>query len=121
MPERIACRQVSENSRTFPPLKKGGQGGFLFSTSPLSTTTRYIFSITTSVSTTAELALTFAAARRIGEAERYLRAGNWQRWLPRLFLGTQLRRKTVNEWFFIVFVRAGSGSGTPFSPGPRGT
>jgi hypothetical protein len=29
MPERIACRQVSENSRTFPPLKKGGQGGFL--------------------------------------------------------------------------------------------
>jgi hydroxypyruvate reductase 1 len=46
---------------------------------------------------TAELAvaLTFAAARRIGEAERYLRAGNWQRWLPRLFLGTQLRRKTV--------------------------
>jgi hypothetical protein len=28
MPERIACRQVSENSRTFPPLKKGGQGGF---------------------------------------------------------------------------------------------
>jgi hypothetical protein len=34
MPERIACRQVSENSRTFPPLKKGRQGGFLFSTSP---------------------------------------------------------------------------------------
>jgi hypothetical protein len=27
---RIACRQVSENSRTFPPLKKGGQGGFLY-------------------------------------------------------------------------------------------
>jgi hypothetical protein len=23
-----ACRQVPENSRTFPPLKKGGQGGF---------------------------------------------------------------------------------------------
>jgi hydroxypyruvate reductase 1 len=46
---------------------------------------------------TAELAvaLTFAAARRIGEAERYLRAGKWDRWLPRLFLGTQLRGKTV--------------------------
>jgi hypothetical protein len=28
MPERIECRQVSENSRIFPPLKKGGQGGF---------------------------------------------------------------------------------------------
>jgi hypothetical protein len=36
MPARIACRQVSENNRTFPPLKKGGQGGFLFSTFPLS-------------------------------------------------------------------------------------
>jgi hypothetical protein len=27
MPERIACRQVSENSRTFPPFEKGGSGG----------------------------------------------------------------------------------------------
>jgi hypothetical protein len=27
MPERIACRQVSENSRTFPPFEKGGAGG----------------------------------------------------------------------------------------------
>jgi len=46
---------------------------------------------------TAELAvaLTLAAARRIGEAERYLRAGKWERWLPHLFLGTQLRGKTV--------------------------
>jgi hypothetical protein len=45
MPQRIACRQVSENSRTFPPplkkggrggfpMKKGGRGGFIFSTSP---------------------------------------------------------------------------------------
>jgi hydroxypyruvate reductase 1 len=46
---------------------------------------------------TAELAvaLTLAAARRIGEAERYLRAGKWKRWLPQLFLGTRLRGKTV--------------------------
>jgi hypothetical protein len=45
MPERIACRQVSENSRTLPPFEKGGsggishekggaRGGLLFSTSP---------------------------------------------------------------------------------------
>jgi hypothetical protein len=27
MPERIACRQVSENSKTFPPFEKGGSGG----------------------------------------------------------------------------------------------
>jgi hypothetical protein len=27
MPQRIACRQVSENSRTFPPFEKGGSGG----------------------------------------------------------------------------------------------
>jgi hypothetical protein len=27
MPERIPCRQVSENSRTFPPFEKGGPGG----------------------------------------------------------------------------------------------
>ncbi len=46
---------------------------------------------------TAELAvaLTLAAARRLGEAERHLRAGKWKRWLPQLFLGTQLRGKTV--------------------------
>jgi hydroxypyruvate reductase 1 len=46
---------------------------------------------------TAELAvaLTFAAARRIGEAERYLRAGKFRRWLPNLFLGRLLRGKTV--------------------------
>jgi hypothetical protein len=27
MPERISCRQVSENNRTFPPFEKGGSGG----------------------------------------------------------------------------------------------
>ena len=47
--------------------------------------------------TTAEMAvaLTFAAARRIGEAERYLRAGRYKGWLPTLFLGELLRGKTV--------------------------
>jgi hydroxypyruvate reductase 1 len=47
--------------------------------------------------TTAEMAvaLTFAAARRIGESERYLRAGKFNGWLPTLFLGELLRRKTL--------------------------
>jgi len=42
--------------------------------------------------TTAEMAvaLTFAAARRIGEAERYMRAGRFDNWLPDLFLGNLL-------------------------------
>jgi glyoxylate reductase len=39
--------------------------------------------------TTADLAwaLLLAAARRISEAERYLRAGRWQSWSPQLMLG----------------------------------
>lgn len=47
--------------------------------------------------TTAEMAvaLTFAAARRIGEAERYLRSGRYYGWLPMLFLGELLQGKTV--------------------------
>ena len=47
--------------------------------------------------TTAEMAvaLTFAAARRVGEAERYLRAGKYSGWLPDLFLGTLLQGKTL--------------------------
>ena len=47
--------------------------------------------------TTAEMAvaLTFAAARRIGEAERYLRAGRYHGWLPTLFLGDLLQGKTI--------------------------
>ncbi len=47
--------------------------------------------------TTAEMAvaLTFAAARRLGEAERYLRAGRYNGWLPDLFLGTLLHGKTL--------------------------
>lgn len=47
--------------------------------------------------TTAEMAvaLTFAAARRIGESERYLRKGRFKGWQPTLFLGELLRGKTV--------------------------
>jgi hydroxypyruvate reductase 1 len=46
---------------------------------------------------TAEMAvaLTFAAARRLGEAERYLRAGRFEGWLPTLFLGNLLRGATL--------------------------
>jgi hydroxypyruvate reductase 1 len=47
--------------------------------------------------TTAEMAvtLTFAAARRVGESERFLRAGRYDGWLPTLFLGELLWRKTL--------------------------
>lgn len=47
--------------------------------------------------TTAEMAvaLTFAAARRVGESERFLRTGRYTCWLPTLFLGELLRAKTV--------------------------
>ena len=46
---------------------------------------------------TAEMAvaLIFAAARRVGESERFLRAGKYRGWLPTLFLGELLWRKTV--------------------------
>jgi hydroxypyruvate reductase 1 len=46
---------------------------------------------------TAEMAvaLTFAAARRVGESERFLRSGKFEGWLPTLFLGELLWRKTV--------------------------
>jgi hydroxypyruvate reductase 1 len=46
---------------------------------------------------TAEMAvaLTFAAARRVGESERFLRAGLFEGWLPTLFVGELLWRKTL--------------------------
>jgi len=46
---------------------------------------------------TAEMAvaLTFAAARRIGEGERFTRAGKFDGWQPDLFLGELLWRKTL--------------------------
>lgn len=47
--------------------------------------------------TTAEMAvaLTFAAARRLGEAERFLRKGRFNGWLPMLYVGELLRGKTL--------------------------
>ena len=47
--------------------------------------------------TTAEMAvaLTFAAARRVAEGERFMRGGHFKGWLPALFLGELLRGKTV--------------------------
>ncbi len=47
--------------------------------------------------TTAEIAvaLTFAAARRIVEADHFLRVGNFHGWLPTLFLGQLLYGKTI--------------------------
>ena len=47
--------------------------------------------------TTADLAwsLLMAAARRISESERYLRAGLWESWGPRLFLGVDVHGKTL--------------------------
>ncbi|MBN2126353.1 MAG: D-glycerate dehydrogenase [Deltaproteobacteria bacterium] len=47
--------------------------------------------------TTAEMAvaLTFAAARRIAEADAFMRAGRFTSWHPALFLGELLWRKTL--------------------------
>lgn len=47
--------------------------------------------------TTAELAITLMliAARRAGEGERELRAGQWSGWRPTHMLGTGLHRKTL--------------------------
>lgn len=46
---------------------------------------------------TAEMAvaLTFAAARRIPEADTFMRSGEYEGWLPTLLLGEMLSRKTV--------------------------
>src|SRR5882757_6685095 len=46
---------------------------------------------------TAELAmsLTFAAARRMSDAERDLRAGRWGGWDPAAYLGIEIRGSTV--------------------------
>lgn len=47
--------------------------------------------------TTAEMAvsLTFSASRRIVEADTFMRGGKYKGWLPSLFLGELLGRKTV--------------------------
>jgi glyoxylate reductase len=41
------------------------------------------------------LALTLAAARRMSDAERYLRAGRWRGFDPAAYLGTEIRGSTV--------------------------
>lgn len=47
--------------------------------------------------TTAEMtvALTFAAARRVVESDRFMRGGQYHGWLPTLFLGTLMKGCTV--------------------------
>jgi hydroxypyruvate reductase 1 len=47
--------------------------------------------------TTAEMAvaLTFSAGRRIAEADRFMRGGQYQGWLPALFMGTRFDGGTV--------------------------
>jgi len=47
--------------------------------------------------TTAEMAvsLTFAAARRVAEADRFVRTGRYKGWVPTLFLGELFWHKTV--------------------------
>jgi glyoxylate reductase len=64
---------------------------------------------------TAELAwaLLFAAARRIGEAERFTRAGKFTGWEPQLLLGQDIRGKNLGV--------IGAGRiGTRFALGSRG-
>ena len=41
------------------------------------------------------LTLTFAAARRVAEADRFMRAERYKGWLPTLFIGEALGRKTL--------------------------
>jgi glyoxylate reductase len=47
--------------------------------------------------TTADLtlALILAVARRIGEAERYIRAGRWSHWSPQLLVGADVYGRTL--------------------------
>lgn len=47
--------------------------------------------------TTADLAfaLMLAAARRLGESERFVRAGDWAYWSPTLYLGVDIYDKTL--------------------------
>lgn len=40
-------------------------------------------------------ALLLAAARRVGESERWLRAGHWRRWALEMFLGAELHGTTL--------------------------
>lgn len=44
------------------------------------------------------VALMLAAARRLGEAERHVRAGRWRTWEPIGFIGADLVRKTLGVY-----------------------
>ena len=68
--------------------------------------------------TTAEMAvaLTFAAARRVVEADAYLRAGSFRGWLPDLFLGKRLHGGTLG---IIGAGRIGAAYAKMLAPGHR--
>jgi hydroxypyruvate reductase 1 len=68
--------------------------------------------------TTAEMAvaLTFAAARRIVEADAHLRAGSFRGWLPDLFLGKRLHGGTLG---IIGAGRIGAAYAKMLAPGHR--
>lgn len=55
--------------------------------------------------TTAEIAaaLTFAAARRVVEADRFMRGGHYKGWLPTLFIGNLLQHKTVRVLWRVLW------------------
>lgn len=55
--------------------------------------------------TTAEIAaaLTFAAARRVVEADRFMRGGHYKGWLPTLFIGNLLQNKTVRVLWRVLW------------------
>ena len=60
--------------------------------------------------TTADLAwaLILGATRRIGEGERYLRAGKWQSWAPQLLLAHEVHGRTLG-----IFGLGGSAKPSP--------
>ncbi len=51
--------------------------------------------VLTETTTEMAVALTLSAARRVVEADAFMRAGRYKGWLPSLFLGERLTRKTV--------------------------
>lgn len=51
--------------------------------------------VLTETTTEMTVTLTLAAARRVVEADTFMRAGHYTGWLPSLFLGERLIRKTV--------------------------
>lgn len=51
--------------------------------------------VLTDASADMAFALLLATARRLGEADRFVREGKWQGWEPNLLLGTQVTGKTL--------------------------